>query len=92
MRKMCTANGYSNDFIRRHIRRHPQPRPMTTEDQRTATGDGNLTQKWHTIPYIRTVSKGTGRIVAKYVIRVAHKPTKRLRIQLMLAKDPLKDE
>ncbi len=92
MRKMCTANGYSNDFIRRHIRRHTQPRPMTTGDQRTATADGNPTQKWHTIPYIRTVSEGTRRMLAKYGIRVAHKPTKTLRSQLMLAKDPLKDE
>ncbi len=37
--KMCTANGYTNDFIRRHIRKHPQPKPMTTEDQRTATAN-----------------------------------------------------
>ncbi len=30
-------------------------------------------------------------MLAKYGIRVAHKPTKTLRSQLMLAKDPLKD-
>ncbi len=41
LKKMCAANGYSNDFIRQHIRRHPQPRKMTTEDQRAATADGN---------------------------------------------------
>ncbi len=65
---------------------------MTTEDQMTITADGNPTQEWHTIPYIRTVSEGIGRMLAKYGIRVAHKPTKTLRSQLMLAKDPLKDE
>ncbi len=31
-------------------------------------------------------------MLAKYGIRVAHKLTKTLRSQLMLAKDPLKDE
>ncbi len=65
---------------------------MRLDDQRTATADGNPTQKWHTIPYIRTVSEGTGRMLAKYGIGVAHKPTKTLRNQLMLSKDPLKDE
>ncbi len=92
LRKTCTANGYSNDFIRRHIRRHPQPKPMTTEDQRTATADDIPTQKWHTIQNIRAVSDGTGRMLAKYGIRAARKSTKALRNQLMLAKDPLKDE
>ncbi len=92
LNKMFTANRYSNDFIRRHNRRHPQTRPMTTEDQRTATADGNPTQKRHTIPYIRSVSEGTGRMLAKYGITVAHKQTKTPRSQLMLAKDPLKDE
>ncbi len=62
LKKMCSANGYSKE---RHIRRHPPPRPMTTEDQRTATADDNPTQKWHTIPYIRIVSEGTGRMLAK---------------------------
>ncbi len=65
LRKSCTANGYSIDFIRRHIRRHSQPRLMTTEDQRVATADGNPTQNWHTIPYIRTVSEGTRRMLEK---------------------------
>ncbi len=92
MMTMYTANGGSNDFIGRYIRRHPQPRPMTKEDQRTATADGNPTQKLDTIPYIRTVSEGTGRMLAKYGTRVARKQTKTLRSQLMLAKDPLKDE
>ncbi len=91
LRKMRPANGYSNDFIRRHIRKHPQPRPKTTEVQRAATADGNPTQKWHTIPYIRTVSGGTGCMLAKYGIQVAHKPTRPLRNQFMLEKDPLKD-
>ncbi len=54
--------------------------------------DGNPTLKWPTILYIRTASEGSGCMLAKYGIRVAHKPTKQLRSQLMLAKDPLKDE
>ncbi len=66
---MTIANGYS-------IRKNPQQKPMTTEDQRAATADDNPMQKWHTIPYIRTVSEGTGRMLAKYGIRVAHKQTK----------------
>ncbi len=65
---------------------------MMTEDQRTATADGSPTQKWHTIPYTRTVLEGTGRMLAKYGIRVAHKPTKTLRNRFMLAKDQLEDE
>ncbi len=56
------------------------------------SSDGNPTQKWNTIPYNRTVSEGTGRMLAKYGIRVAYKPTKTLSCQLMLAKGPLKDE
>ncbi len=43
-------------------------------------------------PYIRTILEGTGHMLAKYGIRVAHKPTKTLRNQPMLAKDQLKDE
>ncbi len=70
----------------------PSAETNDDRDQRTATADLNPTQKWYTIPYIRTVSEGTGRMLAKYGIRVAHKPTKTLCSQLMLAKGPLKDD
>ncbi len=87
LRKICTANSYSNDCIRRFIRRHLQTRTMAT-----TIANGNPTLKWHTILYTRTASEGSGCMLAKYGIRVTHKLTKQLRSQLMLAKDLLKDE
>ncbi len=45
---------------------------VISADQRTATADGNPTQKWHTIPYILTVLQDTGRMLAMSGIQVAH--------------------
>ncbi len=65
--------------------------PSTETDEGwRISNDGNPTQKWHTIRYIRTVSECTRRMLAMYGIRVTRKPTKYR--EMMKPKDTLMDE
>ncbi len=61
-----------------------------TNEGRRRPNDGNPKQKWHTIPYIRTVSECTRRMLAMYGIRVTHRPTKNR--EMMKPKDTLMNE
>ena len=77
-------NNYPRHFIDKFsVQRQHNP-PRNTNDEQ----DNNTTQTRHiTLPYIRTISEITSRILEQHRIKVAHKPTSKLRSIFTTHKD-----
>ena len=85
--KVFLRNGYPKNFIHRTLKKAENHRNTNT---RGDTTNGQQAQmKTVTIPYIKTISEMTARLLRPQGIRVAHKPVATIRTLTSKPKTPI---